>query len=261
MKQKILPDNEQSLDDLIVKARSDARLQELMQGKKPDTGENVLLVSIRQGTYTLEDGKRINDKAFIRLAYVNDELYGINGDFKLVTAKEYVCSIVGKAADICQHNNRLFYCSNHANGGIVGPVFDSKDMARKYQKEISSICSLGNKVYYGDTTGTIFTYPNGKKVVQQELNLPVNAMCAFENKLYAACGPIIHQLITLDSSLYLMEIARRPEAIRNMCVFNGELLDCGQYGIWKTLQKESVFKAGVNAIGEAPKSFVEKWRK
>jgi hypothetical protein len=254
---KIIEENEQSLDELVVRARSDSRLREIMSNTI--TGiEGMVYFSQGRDVYVIE-GKKSPRRVFTApseitcIAKWNGYLYCVFYEkvFNVFENKTLTAGYVGRPFIY----GDLIHC-------YIAGMYDRQTGVKKYKiannkmnyngfhststkHDIISMCSglntrseyvalfgLDNREVWDLTERRLF-FTAGEKV---------QAMCSpWVGKFYYAQGKNI-----LD---HLHDVvAERPSPVKSMCDHAGVMYDAGDYGIYETLSNKLLIRASAHCI-------------
>jgi hypothetical protein len=256
MKIKIIEEEEQNLDDLVKRARTDKKLKELMWGKKRD--ENLLI-------YADEGIINLHGEIVIKIA---ERSIAVN-DFAVHTGRLIDCGYYVGLHDVfdddwiektsalnyalCENNGQLYVATTDSTRGVVRP-HRRKGHSYYFDNYITALCSHNGGFYGGDSSGQIHNMLNDNSVVLREVPTEVSALCSHEGHLYCAYGSVVRDVHTYAESY------SRPGKVKALCVHNGRLLDGGEYGIYDTINNKPInADVKVNAMISVPRKVFGKY--
>jgi hypothetical protein len=237
MKHKIIDDDdEESLDELVKRARSDKELKKLMHQPESDvliyaSGSNISMYWHGRHFLLQSMPDRIN-----KLVLHKDHLYfnyldrvgrlfddqEVKYDFGFVTA-------------LCSHNDKMYGSIHDVQGYYV------KHMAGKeryeFQTKIKALCSYKGKLLAGDQAGKIFDVMSGEIIVEHRKQ--ITALFVYEDCLYSARDNEIWVTVPQTTERMITD-DQRPDNVWAIASYNGRLIDAGLYGIFDTRKNERV---------------------
>jgi hypothetical protein len=260
MSTNIIPDKEQSLDELIVRARNDPGLKRLLEGKMQMKKQYYVLVCNTLSHICAVNGTFFEDLSEFQttsVVYALGQLFAIsypNNVVNLNTGERYVLHDFNKINRLFNNAPQILAAGEGKNGGgLVRPV-RVKRPKKKYHfdTEVTAVCSpeRSRDLYVGDFVGKITRIrPNGEYQViceDPDKNF-IRAMCFKEDDLYFAVNDSVY--VMRDDKL-MKKVAQRPASVNGLCIFNGRVVDAvHRHGIWDTESDERIFSTSESIYG------------
>jgi hypothetical protein len=243
MKTEIIEDQEESLDDLVVRARKDKTLKEMMAGKRKSF-KDVLIFS--EGTlikaYDDENIEHISTKPQLVLGFVywNGRLYDYGHYHALVDTFDLTNHFKLESGTIaaCVFENDVFFAGTRNRGFAEFAIFDLADT--KYQKVddyMESLAAVNGNLYGGTLAGHVHDIFSGDHF-SVKLHCPVGALFGFHDRLYCSCGNEVWDVFTGRP----VTTENRPSDVNALAEYNGSLVDAGDYGIYDTFSNKPLIK-------------------
>jgi hypothetical protein len=261
MKMKIIEDGEESLDDLVVRARTDSRLREIIQGIPLVKGTLVFATKeAGQYQYDWNRVKKISDKYTKSFTSLDDEIHflagaGFIGKFG---KDDFVGAIAYDINVICGHNGKIYLGGKSELDGGPGIIVALNEVGLSKiirSAPVTALCLYNGKMY--DASGGR-VMETKRALTLAEFHEPVNAICQWENKLCIAVGNRIAVTAVKDTKLGIVNNFYREGQVRSLCIHNGELVDAGDYGVMYGQQSSikgiALYKKPCNAVIAVEKS-------
>jgi hypothetical protein len=254
MRTKIIPDEEESLDDLVVRARSDSKLRKMLAQERVEEVE----ASVKELVF-ISDGQicRINFKGEAGLhtpilefatsiANIGKTIYFTNEDgiIQPGSRKQPKSEFVERIYRGETSFYKLYHDKEIPPHSQYIDAYDLK-MRQKWtlrpRDKVTAMSEHNAELYYacGDKVfnqnGAIVCYASSR----------IEAMCYYEGARYTVnCRDI-----------YARGFAEyhRPGLVRSLHVHNGILLDAGEYGIWETLTEKKIITRSSSCLLSVPK--------
>jgi hypothetical protein len=236
---EIIPDNEESLDELIVRARTDSKLKAILQGERKDKDDApILAAACGRYCYFIHPDEQLQkyekpaEGIILDMAvYDHNLVYALphrSHQVRNFFTNEDVVSDDGMLINaICATDHNLFYAGEQ-NG-----EYKIKDLKQEYpvitrDKDITAMCINKSSVFDSADCIVSKTHSNISGVTAHQAN--IHAICWYRKAIiYSAENKVYH--IVDDKS----PIAERPDDVLSVCVHDGVLYDSGKYGIYETL--------------------------
>jgi hypothetical protein len=268
MKTKIIEENtEQSLDELVVRARNDSFLKQLMHPKKKVKQEIFFALSNTICRWSkgckceefldrepIKDPNAFYADIITSLAFFNNKLYytfhgglfdaGNNssvteGPITHVYATEFTLYTV----QLVNRKGAMVYEIQLRNKDL------SVDMKAVMQGAVTCLCSFKHELYNAREHSL---YSADSKVLG--FKYAVNALCSHNNMLWVAQGKVIHGY---DSDFNLRWRLERESDVKALCIYDDQLCDAGNYGINLTRQEKRLLNYSADAMVAVPKGKLE----
>jgi hypothetical protein len=271
MKTEIIPDEEQSLDELVVRARKDPFFKQLKKRKEPS---DILIYSTPDAIYALI-GKEIEvvkghpASSFIYhvgqllcvhnnkiINLTNGKTYDAPDEFEKVN---YICALPGIVIAGKGKNQK----------GIISCLFRiANDLGvLERDTEVTALCEQDSSediIYDGTADGIITKTIQGKSsqiIYTDPDKNSIDSLCCIGRQLYAGIGDNIYYLKAHKNapSNELVVVAHRATRCYDLSLFNGKLVDaCGWYGVRYTETSEILVREHVRAMTAIP--YAGYWR-
>jgi hypothetical protein len=258
---QILEEKEQSLDDLIVKARTDAELKKIIAGKPvtepKKTVESGLIYSWREHIYAVTEHRK---DAYIPVASVeghiqsmtffnNGLLYSTGGDlmkydFGKIWGRDVYCMCAGK----------MFLYTVHEINSTGNHIITHFD--RNYQMVppsnraegcVMAMCEFNNHFLYA-SGGTLYSIDGTDHFGFSET---IYSICEFDSVAWIALG---NKVCTAAENYN----HTRPSPVLSICSYDGKLYDAGKYGIFETLEDKKIIDNPADDLTIVPLNVFEK---
>jgi hypothetical protein len=250
MRTEIISEEEQSLDDLIVRARSDSELKRLINN--PASGDDVLIFGSGKEIFMLyKDSSCSLQKRESKIngfALHGNHIYDICGsgmgrlfDDKKVFNRDFVA--------ICEHKDMFFGTTLYTKGSLIRRLDPAPiETLRETDNAVGALCSYRGHLLAGDVTGRIF-YAATKNVIVEH-NKPITALYSYDDALYYASDEIWVKLPA--GGEVQLKVRRNP--VCALSVYNGRLVDAGPYGVYDTKSGKRIVISQITAMTVIPYS-------
>jgi hypothetical protein len=272
MKQKIVDENEQSLDDLIKRARSDSQLKRIIRGKpekkQPEQQGYELVIAVDDEILGMRE---FEPRGVMEKRKGKITCFAIHGN-KLLDAVEGHGIYNTLAATYLKRDPVLLYDTNFfdqiysfngylfASGVKKGGVYEVLVVGDRLNRIIMScpaqvveMCEYKGKLVHADCLGRIYNTEH-EEVIMQNVADDIKAICNNNDILYAATGNRVLDATNAKTA------ARRDSQVKCLCVHRERLLDGGAYGIYDTLRNEKIISANPDKMISVPSRWMEQYR-
>jgi hypothetical protein len=262
---KILEDEEQSLDDLVVRARNDAELKRIMEGKPNVVPMKGGLFFTRQNISGFDEIKLLKEGKFSTVHSAIDEkidsitswnnhLYYVSEGklYDMYKEEQKSTSRAGVRIDLTHSDEKFWFLVGKFDAayGIKQYTLEEGQLIyygfRKMDSEVSCMCSGtdtdGNhSIYCAFKDGGLVELSNFDKWIYRGR---VTAMCVAPHSLVFAIGRKIYDV---DGQFY----TSRDSTVKSLCFHNGHLLDAGDYGLYQTESNKLISRGKIqNLVNE-----------
>jgi hypothetical protein len=277
---KIIEDKEENLDDLVVRARSDAKLKELMAGKQQEPEHGWLAYASGERVFLWNGRKEI--EIYGRFSEITDLAWAA-GYLYCVTAKKHlylisperdwpneITKIHGDAWNLYAAGNfekgygvKIFGADH---GTLIGQSFlPFNALTPDLRNMILDISNIGYDAIALLGNGELWDLRNNLHRAQ----MPTSAkrFIQYEDTVYYVYRLNGTQLLKTEDFGRSTDVAKRESEIRSLAVYDNRLLDAGEYGVIDTLTGEKIIDKPVNVILRVPglkrplyDEIVKKWK-
>jgi hypothetical protein len=262
MKQRIIEDEEQSLDDLVVRAREDRALKKIIDGSEAHEliiafGRHVKRCT-RQGLTNLCQARGdVNSLAFFDnevyycdnegnvLNLNDDSIMNFTSDIKptLIYAQGAYLNVVLLHLANEPGRNEIVFCSE--TRVIKRGLYVDKQVTAMGWHEKELVYACGNEIF------GVAHYDKKEHLIC--FSKEITAMCSFNGLLW-----FNHENEIWNQNAD--EKYQRKSKVKALCVHDGMLYDAGEYGIYLTQENKKVHDACANAMISIPKNEAENSR-